>query len=40
MLNLKHRHLKNPIFALFFLKKAIFRKMANNWTQKNIQNDN
>ena len=35
-MNLKHRNLKNPIFAPFFLeqKKAIFRKLANNWTQK------
>ena len=42
MLNLKHRNLKNPNFAPFFSKKrtAIFRKLANNWTQKNTQNDN
>ena len=33
-MNLKHRNLKNPIFAPFFSKKAIFRKLANNWTQK------
>ena len=32
-LSIKHRKLKNPIFAPF-LKKAIFRKLANNWTQK------
>ena len=31
--NLKQRNLKNPIFAPFFSKKAIFRKLANNWTQ-------
>ena len=28
MLKLKHRNLENPIFAPF-LKKAIFRKLAN-----------
>ena len=35
-MNLKHRNLKNPIFAPFFpkKKKAIFRILANNWTQK------
>ena len=33
---LKHRRLKNPIFAPFFLKKkVIFRKLANHWTHKN-----
>ena len=41
MLNLKHRNLKKPEFCTLFLKKAIFRKLANNWTQKkNTQNDN
>ena len=29
----KHRKLKNPIFAPFFLKKAIFRKVPDNWTK-------
>ena len=38
-LNLKHWKLKNPIFA-FFLKKAIFGKLPDNWAQNNTQNDN
>ena len=33
-LNLKHWKLKNPILAPFFLKKAIFRKLPENWGQK------
>ena len=33
-INLKQRNLENPIFAPFFSKKAIFRKLATNWTQK------
>ena len=39
ILNWKHRKLKNPIFAPFFLKKAIFRKLPDNWEQK-THNDN
>ena len=34
-LNSKHRKLKNPIFAPFFWKSLFFRKLANNWEQKN-----
>ena len=37
-LNLKQRNLeikKNNLCALFFLKMAISRKLADNWTQKN-----
>ena len=37
-LNSKHWKLKNPIFAPLFLKKAIFRKLANNWKQKKNTN--
>ena len=33
-LNLKHWKLKNPIFELLFEKKAIFRKLPDNWAQK------
>ena len=36
-MNLKQRNLKNPIFAPFFLKKAIFRKLLDNWAQKNTK---
>ena len=37
--NLKHWKLKKPIFAPLFWKKAIFRKLKNNWTPKKTQND-
>ena len=36
-MNLKQRNLKTPIFAPFLLKKAIFRKLADNWAQKKAQ---
>ena len=39
-MNLKQRNLKNPIFAPFFVKKAIFRKLPDNWAPTKTQNDN
>ena len=40
MLNLKHRNLKNPIFAPFFLKKACLENWQIIGHTKNTQNDN
>ena len=40
VLNLKHRKLKNAIFAPFFEKRLFFRKLPDNWAHKKTQNDN
>ena len=36
----KKQKFENPIFAPFFFPKAIFKKLADNWTQKNTHTEN